>query len=870
MSYVHPPSDVSAGESHGEGGHGGGLLGKLKDKTKKATSKIKTKVGRRHDDPTDTDPHYDEEEYEESPHASSPLTTPGSQATPFDQKSYDSKPSAFDAFEHPAPASSYTNTASSATSFQPEQSQPSPLTSHNKGSKSQDVSAGSPYDSSYNKVPESDAVIPEGILKTKPGGFDTEGDYPAGSMGVDEPSPSPYATGLSGAINAGTPYSFGDNKVNESETKVPEGIVKPVGSTTQTTDDMYSKPEESDKVNDGAYYSKFGAEGALGRSLGGKDDDELSARERMSKSGYDGEDTGYGTSAYDSAKDTKDTVSSEVGEGYEKAKDKVGMNQPSYESTSDYPDVPSSATEATYQAKDHVQEKAHDLNNATDANQTYTEKATNTAYAAKDKVADTLGLNQPSTGPTFTEKAKDTLGYNQPSTGPTFTERAKDTLGMNQSSTGPSVVDQAKGYLGAAADTTRDQAARAKDDVASYTGAATDTSKDYAGSASDTTRGNTGSAADTTRDTSYQAKDTVQSKAADVNNATDDSETYTQKAANTAYDVKDKAANALGLTQPSTGPSLLDKAKGYLGGAADTTKDYAGSAADNTREGLNQPSGGSLTDTIKGYTGSAVDTTKDNAQRATDATNDYAGSAAENTRQGLNQPSTGPSMLDKAKGYLGVAADTTMDSTGSAVDTSKEYAGKAYDNTAPYGQTAKGKVAENTAVARDVASENAVAANDNAAEAAQRATEVAKDYGAKSYDASAQYGQVAKEKVTETAAVAKDKAVEVTTPKPEDKGLSEKITEALSNLPFQAKDTAAATAQNVAQTTTDKAHEEAHKDTVLGRLTGLLGFGSKQPATHDVNPASQVTKDYTSPAGSARDDTPAAAPHDVPSSGPTQ
>lgn len=174
----------------------------------------------------------------------------------------------------------------------------------------------------------------------------------------------------------------------------------------------------------------------------------------------------------------------------------------------------------------------------------------------------------------------------------------------------------------------------------------------------------TGSAADTTRDTSYQAKDTVQSKAADVNNATDDSETYTQKTANTAYDVKDKAANALGLTQPSTGPSLLDKAKGYLGGAADTTKDYAGSAADNTREGLNQPSGGSLTDTIKGYTGSAVDTTKDNAQRATDATNDYAGSAAENTRQGLNQPSTGPSMLDKAKGYLGVAADTTKDSTG--------------------------------------------------------------------------------------------------------------------------------------------------------------------------------------------------------------
>lgn len=89
---------------------------------------------------------------------------------------------------------------------------------------------------------------------------------------------------------------------------------------------MYSKLEEFDKVNDGVYYSKFGVEGVLGRSLGGKDDDEFFVCERMLKFGYDGEDIGYGILVYDFVKDMKDIVLFEVGEGYEKVKDKVGMN----------------------------------------------------------------------------------------------------------------------------------------------------------------------------------------------------------------------------------------------------------------------------------------------------------------------------------------------------------------------------------------------------------------------------------------------------------------------------------------------------------------------------------------------------------------
>ena len=279
----------------------------------------------------------------------------------------------------------------------------------------------------------------------KPKDFDTVG-HQGGDYGYSaEPTPSPYASGLGSDHAAG----FG---INESESKIPQGILAP----------KYDTPDESsyDQKPTVTDEGKDALAGALGYAEKPEDD---SSRGSMFKSSDD-----YGNRAYDSARDTKDTVADKANEGYERTKDAFTPN-----SGSDYPDVAGSATESAYQAKDNVKDKAADLNNATDDSETYTEKAANTAYAVKDKAADTLGLNQPSEGPTVTEKVK-------------------DTLGMNQSSEGPSVIDQAKGYLGSAVDTTKDQAYRAKDAAAGYAGATTDTTKDYSGSAADTTKDYTG------------------------------------------------------------------------------------------------------------------------------------------------------------------------------------------------------------------------------------------------------------------------------------------------------------------------------------------------------------------------------------------
>lgn len=109
----------------------------------------------------------------------------------------------------------------------------------------------------------------------------------------------------------------------------------------------------------------------------------------------------------------------------------------------------------------------------------------------------------------------------------------------------------------------------------------------------------------------YQAKDDVK----DLNNATDDSETYTQKAANAPYVVKDKVAETLGWSdQPSstsTGPTVTEKVKNTLGmdsnrPVSDQAKDYLGSAVDTTKDQAFRAK-----DAVAGYTGSATDTTKD-------------------------------------------------------------------------------------------------------------------------------------------------------------------------------------------------------------------------------------------------------------------
>ena len=267
-----------------------------------------------------------------------------------------------------------------------------------------DVAAGNlPSDTgSYN------SMIPEGIMKPKD--FDTEGHDTQGGD-YSNSTPSPYTSDLGSNQAAGV-------GVDDSESKIPQGIMAP------KADDTFYESSQNQMEPSITDEGKDALPGALDYAEKPVDD---SSREPMFKSAND-----YGNKGNDTAQDTG----------------------------SDYPDVSGSVGEAAYQAKDNVQEKAAGLNNATDDSETYTQKAANTAYAVKDKAADTLGLNQPSEG--------------------------------------PSVVDQTKDYSGSASDTTKDQAYQAKDAAAEYTGAA---AEDYAGSAADTTQDTLGSASDTTRDT---------------------------------------------------------------------------------------------------------------------------------------------------------------------------------------------------------------------------------------------------------------------------------------------------------------------------------------------------------------------------------
>lgn len=165
-----------------------------------------------------------------------------------------------------------------------------------------------------------------------------------------------------------------------------------------------------------------------------------------------------------------------------------------------------------------------------------------------------------------------------------------------------------------------------------------------------------GDFADQATGAAYDAKDTAQSKAADVNNATDDSQTYTEKASNAAFAAKDTVAAKLGLNQPSEGPSVVDKAKGYFGSALGTTQDTTGAGVDTTKDYA-----AGAKDTTIDTTNSAADTTKGYAATATDTVKAYAGSAYDTTA------SAAQSVADTTKGYTsnatGAAAPTQGDKT---------------------------------------------------------------------------------------------------------------------------------------------------------------------------------------------------------------
>lgn len=157
--------------------------------------------------------------------------------------------------------------------------------------------------------------------------------------------------------------------------------------------------------------------------------------------------------------------------------------------------------------------------------------------------------------------------------------------------------------------------------------------------------------------------------------------------------------------------------------------------------------------------------------------------------------------------------DTTKGYTGAAVDTTKDYAGKAYDTSAQY---------------------------------AQSATDTTKDYTQRAVDTTKNYGQQAAGTTNDYTTKAKDTTVDTVTPKDHDKALSEHVTETLGNLPAQVKDTVASYTQS---TNSPTAHDEtAPKEGLMGKLTGLFGFGQPKHNTtdvpHDTVPHTTTTGEY--------------------------
>ena len=179
-------------------------------------------------------------------------------------------------------------------------------------------------------------------------------------------------------------------------------------------------------------------------------------------------------------------------------------------------------------------------------------------------------------------------------------------------------------------------------------------------------------------DAASGTRDAVQAKAGDVNNATGDSQTYTEKAGNAATAAKDTVAGQLGIDQSSQAPSVVDQAKGYFGSTVDTAQ---------AKTGLDQPSQGpSLVDQAKGYFGSAAGTTKDAqgtaqdkansaadttkgaAQSATDTTKDYATSAKDSAADAATPKDEHKALSDQITETLGGLTSPANTSTGAAGD----------------------------------------------------------------------------------------------------------------------------------------------------------------------------------------------------------
>jgi hypothetical protein len=181
-----------------------------------------------------------------------------------------------------------------------------------------------------------------------------------------------------------------------------------------------------------------------------------------------------------------------------------------------------------------------------------------------------------------------------------------------------------------------------------------------ASEATDTTQSKAYETKDAAVSKADEAKDTVGAKVADGNNATDDSQTYTEKAAVTAQTAKDSATEALGLDKPSEGPSLVEKAKQSTG-------------FDNTQ-------GPSVVDTAKQNLASTVDTTKAYAANATTTAQDYTTQAKSTAVDTATPKQDDKALSEKITETLGVlptkAQETAANVTQSAKSTTDAHSGE--------------------------------------------------------------------------------------------------------------------------------------------------------------------------------------------------
>ena len=175
--------------------------------------------------------------------------------------------------------------------------------------------------------------------------------------------------------------------------------------------------------------------------------------------------------------------------------------------------------------------------------------------------------------------------------------------------------------------------------------------------------------------------------------------------------------------------------------------------------------------------------------------------------------------------HVGSAVDTAKGYTGAAVDTTKDYAGKAYDTSAQYAQSA----------------------TDTTKDYTQRAVDTTKDYTQSAVDTTKNYGQQAMDTTKDYTTKAKDTTVDTVTPKDHDKALSEHVTETLNNLPAQLKETVSSYTQSVNSPT---AHDDtAPKEGLMGKLTGLFGFGQPKQTGHTTTDVAHDTVPHTTTTG---------------------